>query len=84
MKQNVGKIDKIARVVVGLALLSLLFVLEGSARWFGLVGLVPLATAAMGFCPLYPLVGLNTCCAGEGGEGKCCGGGSCGSAKQPE
>jgi hypothetical protein len=83
MKENVGKIDRIVRVVAGLGLLSLLFILEGDARWLGLIGLVPLGTAAMGFCPLYPLIGLNTCCSGEG-KGGCCGGGSCGSAKQPE
>ncbi len=62
MKQNVGKIDKIVRVVVGLALLSLLFILEGDARWWGLVGLIPLGTAAIGFCPLYPVLGISTCC----------------------
>ena len=75
MKQNVGKIDKIVRVVAGLVLLSLLFILEGDARWIGLVGIVPLGTAALGFCPLYPLVGMNTC-------GSCCNGGSCSSDKK--
>jgi len=64
-------------VVAGLVLLSLLFILEGDARWIGLIGLVPLGTAAMGFCPLYPLVGMNTCCATKDGEKVCCGGGSC-------
>jgi hypothetical protein len=49
------------RIVVGLALLSLLFVLNGDARWLGLVGVVPVATAAFRFCPLYRLVGLSTC-----------------------
>lgn len=61
MKANVGGIDKVLRVVVGIALLSLVFVLEGTARWFGLVGLVPLLTAFVGFCPLYTLIGVNTC-----------------------
>jgi hypothetical protein len=79
MKQNVGKIDRIVRVVAGLVLLSLLFILEGSARWFGLIGLVPLATAAMGFCPLYPLVGMNTCCTKDGE--KSCGDGGCSTEK---
>ncbi|MGA8704835.1 MAG: DUF2892 domain-containing protein [Candidatus Sulfotelmatobacter sp.] len=49
------------RIVVGLALLSLLFVLNGDARWLDLVGVVPVATAAFRFCPLYRLVGLSTC-----------------------
>lgn len=63
MKHNVGGIDKVLRVVVGLGLLSLLFVAEGSTRWFGLIGLVPLGTALLGYCPLYTLLGLNTCAA---------------------
>ncbi|MDE3032729.1 MAG: DUF2892 domain-containing protein [Acidobacteriota bacterium] len=61
MKVNIGSADKVVRIVVGLALLSLLFLLEGTARWFGLIGLVPLLTAFMGFCPLYTLLGVNTC-----------------------
>ncbi|HXV07141.1 MAG TPA: DUF2892 domain-containing protein [Burkholderiales bacterium] len=64
MKQNVGSIDKAVRVIVGIGLLSLLFVLEGGARWFGLIGLVPLATAVFGYCPLYAVLGMNTCPAG--------------------
>lgn len=61
MEANVGNADRIVRVIVGLALLSLLFVLNGSARWWGLIGLVPLATSAVRFCPLYRMVGLSTC-----------------------
>lgn len=61
MNANVGGIDRALRVVVGLAVLSLLFVLEENARWFGLIGIVPLATALMGWCPLYALIGVNTC-----------------------
>lgn len=57
--KNVGKIDRMLRVVVGLGLLSLVFV--GPQTLWGLVGLVPLATAAIGFCPAYRLVGINTC-----------------------
>lgn len=61
MKRNVGGIDKMLRIVVGIGVLSLLFILEGSARWFGLIGLVPLGTALIGFCPLYAVLGMNTC-----------------------
>lgn len=61
MKTNVGGIDKLLRIVIGIALLSMVFVLEGSARWFGLIGLVPLLTAFVGFCPLYTILGINTC-----------------------
>lgn len=61
MKANLGSIDKILRVLIGIALLALVFMLEGPARWLGLIGLVPLATAAFGFCPAYALFGLSTC-----------------------
>jgi len=59
--QNVGSLDRIVRVVVGLAVLMLWFVLEGPARYLALVGLVPLLTAAIGYCPLYSVCGLRTC-----------------------
>ena len=61
MKVNIGSADKVVRIVVGLALLSLVVLVHGKARWFGLIGLVPLLTALMGFCPLYTLLGMNTC-----------------------
>lgn len=61
MKSNVGSIDKIVRIIVGIGLLSLFFVLEGSAKYLGLIGIVPIATALVGWCPLYTLIGLNTC-----------------------
>jgi hypothetical protein len=61
MQVNIGSIDKSVRIVAGLVLLSLVFLLEGKARWFGLIGLVPLVTAFTGFCPLYTLLGVNTC-----------------------
>jgi DUF2892 family protein len=61
MKANVGGIDKVLRMVVGAALLALVFVIDGSARWWGLVGLIPLVTGYAGYCPLYALLGINTC-----------------------
>lgn len=61
MTKNVGTTDRIIRALAGLAILSLVFILEGNARWWGLVGLVPLATAALGYCPAYALLGTNTC-----------------------
>jgi hypothetical protein len=57
---NVGAVDRVIRIVVGLALISLLFVLSGPAHWIGLIGFVPLLTAFFGFCPLYAALGLNT------------------------
>ena len=61
MKANVGGADKILRIVVGLGLLSLILILDGNARWWGLAGLVLLATGLFNFCPLYTLIGVNTC-----------------------
>jgi hypothetical protein len=61
MAINVGGIDRTLRIVVGLAVLSLFFVLEGSARYWGLVGLVPLFTGIFRFCPAYSIFGISTC-----------------------
>ncbi|MGI6247056.1 MAG: YgaP family membrane protein [Pseudochelatococcus sp.] len=61
MTGNVGGIDRILRIVAGLVVLSLVFVLEGDMRWWGLVGLVPLATGLFSFCPLYSLFGFSSC-----------------------
>ena len=61
MTPNVGTADRIIRVLIGLGLLSLLVVLDGNARWLGLIGLVPLLTAGIRFCPLYTLLGFRTC-----------------------
>jgi len=57
--KNEGTIDRVLRVIVGLALLSLIVV--GPQTLWGLGGLVPLITGLVGFCPLYKIVGLNTC-----------------------
>ncbi len=59
MTANVGNVDRILRVVIGLALLSLVFV--GPKTLWGLVGVIPLATAAIRYCPLYQLLGFRTC-----------------------
>jgi Protein of unknown function (DUF2892) len=59
MKSNVGGIDRILRIVIGLALIAL--ALTGTIGAWGWVGIVPLATALMGFCPLYTVLGFSTC-----------------------
>ncbi len=61
MKANVGSVDRILRVVIGIGLLALFFVLDAPLKYLGLIGLVPLATAALNWCPLYTLLGINTC-----------------------
>ncbi|MFP4661756.1 MAG: DUF2892 domain-containing protein [Halanaerobiales bacterium] len=59
--QNVGKLDRIIRIILGIALLSLVFILEGDARYLGLLGAVPLFTGLANYCPLYKLLGISTC-----------------------
>lgn len=61
MKQNIGFIDRFVRIAIGVSLLALTLFLEGNARWWGLVGLVPLLTGIAGSCPLYSMLGLSTC-----------------------
>lgn len=59
MKANVGGIDRILRIVVGLLLIAL--AATGTIGAWGWIGVVPLATAAFGFCPLYTLLGFSSC-----------------------
>ena len=59
LPRNEGTLDRTLRVLLGLALLSLVFV--GPKSLWGLVGLVPLLTGLVGSCPLYSLLGLRTC-----------------------
>lgn len=61
MTRNVGGIDRILRIILGVALLSLLFILDGNARWWGLIGLAPLLSGLTGNCQLYSLLGLSSC-----------------------
>lgn len=59
MTANVGGIDRVLRIVVGLVLLSLVFV--GPQTPWGWLGLIPLVTALIGYCPAYSIFGLSTC-----------------------
>ena len=58
-KTNVGTIDRILRIVIGLALIGL--TLSGTIGVWGWIGVVPLLTAALGSCPLYTVLGFSTC-----------------------
>jgi hypothetical protein len=58
MKKNVGDVDRIIRAVAGFAVLGAGFYFQS---WWGALGLVLLGTAAIGWCPPYALLGLNTC-----------------------
>jgi hypothetical protein len=59
MTKNVGGIDKIARFIVGVVLIAL--AATGSIGAWGWIGVVPLFTALIGWCPLYPLIGVSSC-----------------------
>ena len=59
MKLNVGGIDRILRIVVGLALIAL--AATGTVGAWGWIGVVLVLTGAVRFCPFYPLLGMNTC-----------------------
>ncbi len=57
MKKNVGSVDKIIRIILGLVIIAYGIV---ESSWWGLIGLVPLLTAFMGFCPLYAPFKIST------------------------
>ena len=59
MKKNVGGIDRTLRIVLGLVLIAL--AATGTVGWLGYVGVVPLLSGLVGWCPPYSLLGWNTC-----------------------
>lgn len=59
MKCNAGTIDRAARVIAGLALIAL--AATGTVGVWGWIGVVPLLTGIVGFCPAYAMFGMNTC-----------------------
>ena len=60
MKKNDGQLDRWIRIILGLAVLSLLVFLSGPIRWIGLVGLVFIITGIVGYCPIYGLFKIRT------------------------
>lgn len=58
MKKNVGSTDKILRIVIGVLIIVIGLI---SKSWWGLIGLIPLATALLSWCPVYTLLGITTC-----------------------
>jgi hypothetical protein len=59
MKTNMGTVDRSLRVLLGLVLIGL--AATGTVGWWGWLGVIPLATALMGWCPAYTLLGMSTC-----------------------
>lgn len=56
---NIGQLDRILRI--GIGALLILLALFGKIGWWGWLGLIPLATGIVRFCPIYPLMRINTC-----------------------
>ncbi|MBN1962659.1 MAG: DUF2892 domain-containing protein [Deltaproteobacteria bacterium] len=73
--KNEHIVDRVLRIIVGLALLSLIVI--GPHTYWGLIGLLPLLTGIFGTCPAYTLLGISTCRAGAdkttGTKSCCCG-----------
>jgi hypothetical protein len=59
MKANVGGIDRVLRILVGLGLIAL--AASGTVGWWGWLGVVPLLTGLVGWCPPYAMLGFSTC-----------------------
>lgn len=59
MKKNIGRFERVVRIIAGLAILSLAFVGPQSA--WAYLGIIPLLTGITGFCPPYALLGISTC-----------------------
>lgn len=59
MKHNVGGIDRVLRIVIGLVLIGL--AATGTVGWWGWLGVIPLATGLMGWCLPYAIFGVGTC-----------------------
>ena len=59
MKLNVGGIDRILRILVGVVLIGL--AATGQVGWWGWLCVIPLATGIIGWCPPYAILGFNTC-----------------------
>lgn len=61
-KVNEGSFDRVLRVVAGIVLLALFFMYpQATWRYWTLIGIIPLATGLIGWCPLYSILGLSTC-----------------------
>ena len=58
MRKNVGPTDKSLRLVAGIVIIGAGFYYK---NWLGAIGVIPLATALMGYCPLYSILGITTC-----------------------
>lgn len=60
-KRNIGNIERVLRVLVGAALIAGYFLNDGAYSWLYLLGIIPMLTGIVGYCPPYALLGINTC-----------------------
>lgn len=58
MEINVGNTERLLRIIVGVVIIGLGFYFQS---WWGVIGLIPLLTGLFRFCPLYKMLGMNTC-----------------------
>ncbi len=61
MTRNIGSTDRLIRIIAGIALIAWAILGSSPMAWIGWIGIVPLATALLGWCPPYQLLGINTC-----------------------
>jgi hypothetical protein len=64
MAKNVGSLDRIARIIIGIALIAFALPIgfpQTGWNWLGWIGIIPLATALLGTCPAYSILGVSTC-----------------------
>jgi hypothetical protein len=61
MQANVGGVDRVVRIAAGIALILFALLSTSEYRWWGLVGIVPLTTGLLGWCPAYLPFGIKTC-----------------------
>jgi len=64
MNRNIGTIDRVLRILVGVVLIAL--TVSGTIGWWGWIGAVPLLTGLLSTCPAYSLLGVKTCGAKKG------------------
>lgn len=65
MAMNLGTPDRLLRILLGTLLLFVFLLVTTWPRWFGLLGIVPLVTASLGWCPLYQLLGIDSSPGGD-------------------
>ncbi len=60
MDKNIGSTERTFRIIIGVSILPLIAVLEGNLRWLGLIGIVPIITGIMSWCPAWFVLGIRT------------------------